>query len=54
GQAYAITDRFTRRPFTLATTQVEGDVVKTPTFAPPSNLNMPAGSGATGRAVDVT
>ncbi|NNE17429.1 MAG: multicopper oxidase domain-containing protein, partial [Myxococcales bacterium] len=34
GQAFQIVDRFTRRPFLLATLRVEGAAVATPTFAP--------------------
>ena len=54
GQTIAVVDRFTRRPFTLATLEVEGDAVDTPAFAPPSNLHIPRWAGATERPVDVT
>lgn len=38
---YPITDRFTRRTITLATVHVDGEVVETPGFEPPSNPNVP-------------
>lgn len=52
--SYTVTDRFTRRPFTLATIEVAGKPVKTPTFPPPSNPKIPTWSGASARPVDVT
>ena len=54
GRSYAITDRFTRRPFTLATIRADGDPVFTPTFEAPSNPNVPGWDGAGERPVDVT
>jgi len=54
GQSFSVIDRFTRRPYTLATIQVSGDAVPTPTFAPPINPNVPSWKGARERPVDVT
>lgn len=54
GRNYAITDRFTRRPFTLATIRADGEPVSTPTFEAPSNPNVPGWDGAVERPVDVT
>ena len=52
--AYTVTDRFTRRPSTLATIRVRGEPVETPSFDPPSNPKVPAWDGAADRPVDVT
>lgn len=54
GTTYPVTDRFTRRPLALATIRVAGEPVATPTFAPPSNPNVPAWTPAIDRDVDVT
>ena len=53
-QEYAVTDRFTRRTFTLATIRVAGEAIATPVFEPPSNPNIPSWVGAAERPVDVT
>lgn len=54
GQSFTVVDRFTRRPFTLATIDVRGDPVETPSFTPPSNQHVPTWEGAAERPVDVT
>ena len=54
GRSYEVVDRFTRRPFTIATIRATGDAVTTPTFDPPSNPDVPKWTGATARAVDET
>jgi len=54
GRSFPIIDRFTRRPFLLATLRVEGAAVQTPTFAPPSNPRVPIWSRAADLATDVT
>ncbi len=54
GRSYPIIDRFTRRPFGLATIRVEGEPVSTPDFEPPSNPHVPEWSGALDRPVDAT
>lgn len=54
GKTVDVVDRFSRRPFTLASLRVEGQAAATPKFAAPSNPNMPAWSAAAERAVDVT
>ncbi len=54
GQTVRIMDRFTRRPFTLATIRIDGEPVHTPQFDPPSNPNVPEYPGAIERGVDVT
>lgn len=51
---HRIVDRFTRRPFTLATIRIAGEPVETSQFDPPSNANMPAWRTAMSRDVDVT
>lgn len=53
-ESYAITDRFTRKPFTLATIRVSGESVATPSFEAPSHPNVPRLDGALERPVDVT
>ena len=53
-QEYAVTDRFTRRPYTLATIRAAGDAITTPAFEPPSNPSVPSWVGAVDRPVDVT
>ena len=52
GRRYEVVDRFTRRPFTIATILATGDAVATPTFEPPSNPNVPTWKGASDRVVD--
>lgn len=52
GRSYEIVDRFTRRPFTIATIRATGDAVATPAFDPPSNPRVPAWKGASDRTVD--
>ena len=54
GTTFAVVDRFTRRPFNLATLRVEGQRVPTPDFEPSSNPNVPVWSTASTREVDVT
>jgi len=54
GRSFQIVDRFTRRPFLLATLRVSGSPLKTPTFAPPSNPQVPAWSRASDLSPDVT
>ena len=54
GRTFEVTDRFTRRPFVLATLRVTGDPVSTPEFASPSNPDIPRWEGAAERDVDVT
>jgi len=54
GRTFAITDRFTRRPFVLARIDVAGEPVATPSFDPPSNPEVPTWAGATQRPVDET
>jgi len=54
GKTIHIMDRFTRRPFTLATIRVEGEPIETPRFDPPSNPRIPEYAGALERDVDVT
>lgn len=54
GSTIEIVDRFTRRPFRLATLQVEGAPVEAPRFAPPSNPRVPAWRGAGELEVDET
>ncbi len=51
---FEVTDRFTRRPFVLATLVVNGARVDTPTFTAPSNPNVPSWRAAAERPVDVT
>ena len=46
GQTFSITDIFTRRTNNLATLVVTNGQVKTPTFAPPSNPNVPVWENA--------
>jgi FtsP/CotA-like multicopper oxidase with cupredoxin domain len=53
-RTFRIVDRFTRRPFTLATVRVEGAPVHTPTFSPPSNPGVPTWSLASSLPTDVT
>ena len=52
GRTIAITDRFTRRHFTLAKVTVAGEPVATPTFAAPSNPNVPLWRGASKQKLD--
>lgn len=54
GRAFVVTDRFTRRPFTLATFEVAGEPVSTPTFDAPRNARIPSWAGAVDRPVDET
>ena len=51
---FTITDRFTRRPFTLAKIQVRGEPVETPVFDPPRNPRVPTWKGAQDLPVDHT
>lgn len=54
GRTYSLTNSFTRRPFVMAKIKVEGEPVDTPTFAPPSNPNVPEWEVAQEREVDET
>ncbi len=54
GRTFAVIDRFTRRPFTLARLLVEGQPVETPSFAAPSNPRVPVWAAASEQDVDVT
>ena len=54
GQSFEIIDRFTRKAFLLATLRVAGAAVETPSFAPPSNPQVPTWKGAADLATDVT
>lgn len=54
GRAFAVIDRLTRRPFTLATLRVEGPPIETPRFAAPANPRVPTWAAAAEQAVDVT
>ncbi|MBT8467868.1 MAG: multicopper oxidase family protein [Deltaproteobacteria bacterium] len=54
GRSFQIVDRFTRRPYVLAALRVEGDAIETPTFAPPSNPQVPSWNGAADLSTDVT
>lgn len=49
-----IVDRFTRRPFRLASIRIAGIPATPPAFDYPSNPRVPAWSNATGRPVDLT
>jgi FtsP/CotA-like multicopper oxidase with cupredoxin domain len=54
GTTLEVVDRFTRRPFNLATLSVQGKPVQTPDFNSPSNPNIPRWQGAEAIKVDVT
>lgn len=53
GRRFEVIDRFTRKPFVLATLVVEGPPVETPGFAPPSNPQVPSWNEAGKFAPDV-
>ncbi len=54
GRTFPIIDRFTRRPFVLATLRVRGPVVETPVFAAPFNPRVPSWEEAARLPTDVT
>ena len=54
GQTFSVVDRLPRQPFTLATLQVKGTPIETPTFAAPTNPNIPAWVSASEQDVDAT
>lgn len=54
GRSFEIVDRFTRRPFLLATLRVQGAAMDTPTFAAPSNPHVPTWNQASDLSTDVT
>ena len=54
GQTFRVIDRFTRRPFPLATLSVRGEPIATPGFVSPSNAHVPRWASAGERQVDLT
>ena len=54
GRSFQIIDRFTRTPFVLATLRVKGAAIETPSFAPPSNPQVPTWKEATDLPADIT
>ena len=53
GRVFEVIDRFTRRPFPLATIRVEGEPVAPPAFEPRSNPAVPTWDSALEHPVDV-